>query len=96
MLATMCGEFKAYHCLIVAGLETDETAVREQLVLDEHQKKSVEFIDRLWDLLAQSQLDIPSPLSTNNLLVNGHLDLPEDSARGIRRAGETPSMLCSN
>ena len=92
----MCCEFKAYHYEIVAGLETNETAVREQLVLNEHQKKSVEFIDRLVYLLAQSQLDIPFPLSTNNLLVNRYLDLVEDSARGIRRAVEASGVFCSN
>ena len=50
----------------------------------------MEFIDRLGDLLAKPQLDIPSLLSTNNLLVDRHLDSLEDSARDIRRAVETP------
>ena len=35
-LESMCGEFKAYHYEIVARLETDEGAAREQVVFDEH------------------------------------------------------------
>ena len=56
MLETMCSEFKAYHYEIVAGLETDEAAAREQVVFDEHQKKTMEYIDRLGDLLANPSL----------------------------------------
>ena len=73
MLETMCSEFKAYYYKIVAGLETDKAAAREQVVFDEHQKKTMEFIDCLGDLLAKPQLDIPSPLFTNNRLVDRHL-----------------------
>ena len=76
----MCGRFKAYHYEIVAGLETDEEAAQEQLVFNEHQKNKMEFIDSLGDLLAKPQLDIPSPLSTNNRLLDRHLDSMEDSA----------------
>ena len=52
MLESMCSEFKAYHYEIVASLETDKEAARELVVFDEHQSKSMEFIDRLGDLLA--------------------------------------------
>ena len=72
----MCDEFKAYHYEIVAGLETNKAAAQEQVVFDEHQKKTMEFIDRLGDLLAKPQLKIPSPLSTNNHLVDRNLDRP--------------------
>ena len=41
-------------------------------MFDEHQMKTMEYIDRLGDL-AKPQLDIPSPLSTNNRLVDRHL-----------------------
>ena len=47
MLETMCSEFRAYHYEIVAGLETDEEAVKEQVAFDKHQKKTMEFINRL-------------------------------------------------
>ena len=53
MLETMCNEFKANHYEIVAGLEMDEAAAQEHVVVDEHQKKTMEFIDRLEDLLAK-------------------------------------------
>ena len=62
---------------------------REQAVFDEHQRKTMKYIDNLRDLLVKPQPDIPSPLSTNNRLVDRHLDLLEDSARDIRRAVKT-------
>ena len=52
----------------------DESAAREQVVFHEHQKKTIEFIDRLGDLLAKPQLNIPSPLSSNNRLVDRQVD----------------------
>ena len=61
-------------------------------MFDEHQKKTMEFTDRLEDLLAKPQLNIPSPLSPNNRLVDRHLGSLEDSARDIRRAVETPGI----
>ena len=61
-------------------------------MFDERQKKTMEFIDRLGDLLAKPRVDIPSPLSTYNRLVDRHLDSLEDSARDIRRAVETPGV----
>ena len=41
----MRSEFEAYHYEIMAGLESDKEAAREQVVFDEHQKKAIEFID---------------------------------------------------
>ena len=76
------------------SLVSDEEAAREQAVFDEHQKKTMEYIDRLEDLLAKPQPDVPSPLSTNNRLVDRHLDSLEDSARDNRRAVET--RACSD
>ena len=52
----------------------------------------MEFIDRLGDLLAKPQLDIASPLFTNNRLVDRHLDSLKDSARDVRRALEAPDV----
>ena len=80
MLESMCSEFKAYHYEIVASLETDEEAAREQVVFNEHQGKAMEFIDRLSDLLAKPQPDVPSALSGNNRLVDRQLESLEDSA----------------
>ena len=58
-------------------------------MFDEHQKKTMEFIDYLGDLLAKPQPDVPSPMSTNNRLVDRQLESLEDSAQDIRRAVET-------
>ena len=80
MLESMCSEFKAYHYEIVASLETDEEAAREQVVFDEHQGKAMEFINRLGDLLAKPLRDVPSILSGNNRLVDRQLESLEESA----------------
>ena len=93
MLESMCSEFKAYHYEIVASLETDEEAAREQVVFDEHQGKAMEFIDRLSDLLAKPQPDVPSALSMNNRLVDRQLESLEDSARNIQRVVESPGHV---
>ena len=70
MLQTTCGKFKAYHYEIVASLETDEGARQEQVLFDEHQRKSMEFVNRLGDLLAAPQPSVLSqPLINNHLLV---------------------------
>ena len=84
MLESMCSEFQAYHYDIVDSIESDEEAAREQVVFDEHQSKAMEFIDRLGDLLAKPQPDVPSTLSGNNRLVDNQLDSLEDSVRNIR------------
>ena len=68
----------------MASLETDEEAAREQVVFDEHQSKSMEFIDRLGDLLAKPQPDVPSTLSRNNRLVDRQMESLEDLTRNIR------------
>ena len=65
MLESMCSEFKTYHYEIVDGLESDEDATREQEMLDQHQKKTMEFIDRLGELLARPQPGTTTPASTN-------------------------------
>ena len=49
----------------MASIETDEEAAREQVVFDKHQSKTMEFIDRLGDLLVKPQPDVPCTLSGN-------------------------------
>ena len=92
MLESMCGEFKAYHYDIVDSLDSDEEAARKQAVFDEHQRKTMKYIDRLGDLLAKPQPDVPSLLSTNNRLVDRQLESLEGSAQDVRRAVETPRI----
>ena len=50
MLESICSEFKTYHYEIMDSLESDEDATRELEVFDEHQKKTMEVIDRLVDV----------------------------------------------
>ena len=93
MLETMCAELKGYHYEIVAGVETDEAATREQEFFDEHQRKTMEFVDRLGELLAKPQPTVPTPGSTNNRQVDRQLDFLADSVRTIRRAIENPEFV---
>ena len=93
MLKTMCSEFQAYHYKIVAGLESNKEATHEQVVFDEHQRMVMEFTDHLGDFLAKPQLSDPFPLTTNNRLVNRHLDFLEDSVQTIRRGVEKPDIV---
>ena len=53
MLESMCNEFKAYHYEIVDSLNTYKEAAQEQVVFDEHQIKTMEFINCLGNLLAK-------------------------------------------
>ena len=52
-------------------------------VFDEHQRKAMEFTDRLGDLLAKPQPDVPSTLSGNNPLVNRQLESLEGSVYSV-------------
>ena len=70
MLETMCSEFKAYHYEIMVSLKTNEAAKQEQVYFVEHQRKTMEFVDRLGDLLAVPQLSVPAQASTNDRFVN--------------------------
>ena len=70
MLESMCSEFKIYHYEIMESLESNEDATREQEVLDKHQKKTMEFIDHLGELLARPQPGATIPVSTNTRLID--------------------------
>ena len=59
---------------IVAGLESIEEAALEQVVFDKHQRKAMEFICHLEDLLVKPQPNAPTPGSTNNRSVDKNLD----------------------
>ena len=69
---------------------TDEEAAQEQVVFDEHQKTTMEFIDRLGDLLAKPQPGVTTPVSTNDRAVDRHLDYLGESVQIINRAVRTP------
>ena len=70
MLETMCSEFKDYHYEVVASIESDKAARQEQMFFDKHQRKSVEFVDRLVDLLAKPHPSVPTQISTNDWLMD--------------------------
>ena len=63
----------------------DEEAAREQVVFDEHQGKTMEFRDRLGDLLGKPQQEFSTG---NNRLVDWQLESLEDSARNVWRIVE--------
>ena len=86
MLEMMCNEFKAYHYEVVDGLESDEETAQEQVVFDKHQRKAMEFINCLRDLLAKPQPDVPSKVSTKNRLVDRRLDFLAELVLTINRA----------
>ena len=93
MLETMCCEFKAYYNEVMASLETDEAMRQEQRFFDQHQRKTMEFVDLLWDLLAAPQLSVPAQSFVNDRLVDRQLDLLGDSVRAIKRVVDSPDLV---
>ena len=93
MLESMCSEFKAYHYEIVDRLETDEDAKREQEYFDEHQRKTMEFIDRLGDLLSKPQPDDPTQAMMNGRLVDRKMDHIDGSVKTIKRVLDDPKVV---
>ena len=75
MLESMCSEIKTYHYEIVDSLESDEDTTREQEVFNEHQRKTMGFIDRLGDLLAKPQPVASIPVSMSTRLIDRQLDV---------------------
>ena len=55
--------------------------------------KAMEFIDCLRDLLTKPQVTAPTPWSTNNCVVDRHLDPLEDSAQTIRKVVVKPDFV---
>ena len=49
----MSNDFKTYHFAIVDQLKNDEEAEEEQRVLDDHQLKVMELIDRIGELIEE-------------------------------------------
>ena len=89
----MSNEFQMYHYEIVDSAESDEAAAQEQEMSDEHQKKIMEFVDRLENILARSQLCVPTPASTKDRLIDRQLDVIEGSMKTAQRDLEKPESI---
>ena len=89
----MCSEFKAYHYEIVASVESDKVTLQEQVFFDEHQWKTMEFVNHLGDLQAKPQLSVPRPVLMNNRLVHRQLDLLGDTVQIIKKAVKNPDLV---
>ena len=93
MLETICAELQRYHYEIVVAIQTEEATAREQEFFDEHQCKTMEFVDHLGYLLVKPQPSTPTPASTGNRLVDRQLDLHADSVQTIKKAIENPDIV---
>ena len=93
MLESLCSEFQMYHYEIVDNIETDEDETREQEVLDEHQKKIIEFVDRLENLIARPQPGASTPASTKGRLTDRQIDITEGSMKIVQRDLEKPESV---
>ena len=89
----MCTKLNVYHSGIVTSTESEEAATQEQAFFDEHQCKTMEFVDRLGDLLAKPQPNVPTQFSANDHLVDRQLDLLSASVRSISGVFENPELI---
>ena len=107
LLSYMSNDFKTYRFKMVDLLDDDEEAESKQRVLDDHELKVMELIDRIGELIGEPfqtktssdtdflenlQPSVPAPASTNDRLVNRHLDLLWNSVQTIRRAVKNPDF----
>ena len=92
MLENLCGDFKEHHVLVVAGLESEQDFGLEQVVLNEHQNKTMDLIDRIGGLLQRLAPRKSAPSSVNERLIDRQLDSLEGSVWEIRRGAGIPSI----
>ena len=93
ILETLCDDFKAYLYKAVASIESDKATRQEQVFFDEHQRKSMDFVDRLGDLLAKPQPIVPAQILTNDRFADKQLDLLSGSVRSIREVLKNPDLI---
>ena len=74
MLETMCSEFKAYHYELWLPLKWMKQQERN-VFFHEHQRKTLEFVDRLRDLLATPQPSVDAQVSMKGRLIDWKVDL---------------------
>ena len=53
LLSDVSNDFKTFHFAIVDKLEGDEDEASEQLILDQHETKVVDMIDRIVELVGE-------------------------------------------
>ena len=107
LLSDMSNDLKAYHLTTIDQLKNDEEAETEQKVLDDHELKVMELIGHIGklvgesfqtktssdnDILVNPQPTVPAQTSTNNRLVDRHLDLLGDLVLTIWRVVENPDL----
>ena len=106
LLSDVSNDFKTYHFAIVDQLEEEEDEDAEQLILDQHETKVMEMIDRIVELVgepsqkkkdADSESETPKssdppPTITKDRMVDRQLDILEDAARAIKRNVEVPGV----
>ena len=92
MLENLCGEFKEHHFVVVAGLESEQDLGLEQVVLNEHQNKTMDLIDHIGGLLQRLAPSKSAPSSKNERIIDRQLDSLEGSVREIRRGAGIPGI----
>ena len=78
---------------IVDSIESDKGVAKEQEVLDNHQKKVMEFVDRQENTLAMSQPCVSTPVYTKGHLIDSRLDVIEGSMKTAQRDLEKPESI---
>ena len=85
MLESMLEEYRMYHYEIVSSVESEDDGKLEQEEFNDHQK-TMDYIDRLGDLLAKPTASNTTPPPTNDRLVGRQLQSTEESVGEVRRA----------
>ena len=86
MLHELCSRFKDCHFVVIAGLESEQDLKREQEVLNKHENKTMEYIDRIGRLLKRLTPSDYAPSVKEARLVDRQLTLLEGSVRNISGA----------
>ena len=102
LLADLSNDFKSYHAAIVDRLESDAEAIAEQAVLDQHQTKVMDLVDRIADLIEEPPSDRtetekdsskPSPVTSKEMVVDRQMDILDGAITSVRRDIASPETL---
>ena len=107
LLGNVSNDFKMYHYAIVDQLEGDAEEAAEQEILDQHETKVMEIIDRIGELIGEPEEEEkestdseyatpksiePTPTIMQDRIVDRQLDTLDDAARTIKRNVGTPDV----